>query len=198
MTALEKIIGQILDDARQEADTVLGSARQEADGILEQAGAQAGENTQAALQEAEQEAARITQRAESAAQLARRNALLTFKQELIHKALDDARASLESAPDEAYFDTLVALYGRFAAEGAGEMHMNERDLARLPQDFEARLKAAAPHSDTTLSKEPIDLSSGFVLTYGGIDVNCSFRAIFEDRESELRDLAGRMLFPAAG
>ena len=46
-----------------------------------------------------------------------------------------------------------------------------------------------------ISQAPADIESGFLLVYGGMDINCTFRAVFEDAADELRDAAGRLLFP---
>ena len=49
----------------------------------------------------------------------------------------------------------------------------------------------------TISPKAHNVESGFLLVYGGVDINCTFRAIFEDAYEQLRDTAGRLLFPQA-
>ena len=44
------------------------------------------------------------------------------------------------------------------------------------------------------SKTPCDLPDGFLLVYGGIDVNCTFDALFEAEADALQDIAGGLLF----
>ena len=46
----------------------------------------------------------------------------------------------------------------------------------------------------TVSKTPCDLPDGFLLVYGGIDVNCTFDALFEAEADALQDIAGGRLF----
>ena len=197
MTGLEAILSQIEMDARQEAEELLTNAKAKAEEILAEAKEEAAKRSQEILQEGEKKAQDIRDRADSAAQLARRNNMLAFKQQVIREAIDSARASLESAPDEDYFEMLLLLAARFAGEGKGEMRLNRRDLDRLPASFEADLKKAVPQGDITVSKEPCDIENGFLLVYGGIDVNCTFRAIFEEADGELRDSVGSILFPAS-
>lgn len=197
MTGLETILSQISEDARQEADEQIAAAKAEADEILKAAREEADRNSQAAIQGGEEKAKSIRDRAESAAQLERRNAMLSFKQQVIREAIDGTRTSLENAPAQEYFDVLLQLVSRFAAEGKAEMRLNRRDLDRLPAGFETALKQAAPKADISVSDTPCDIESGFLLVYGGIDINCTFRAIFEDAEGELRDAAGKILFPGA-
>ena len=195
MTGLETILNQIAGDAQQEADGLLSEARAKAEGIVEAAKEEASAQAQAVIRGGERKAQDIRDRAASAAQLEKRNRMLVFKQELIREAVDSARSSLEDAPTEEYFGLLLQLVSRFAQEGKGEMRLNSRDLARMPAGFEADVKKAAPQADLTVSPTACEIDSGFLLIYGGIDINCTFRAIFEDAYDELRGAAGKILFP---
>lgn len=197
MTGLESIISQITGDGEKEAAAILDEARKKADEIAENAKAEGAEKVRAVLKGGERQAQDIRDRAQSAAELEQRNQMLVFKQALIREAVDAARDSLESAPDEEYFNTLLTLYTRFAQEGRGEMHLNEKDIARLPDDFLARMRKAVPGAEVTISPKPRKIDNGFLLVYGGVDINCTFRAIFEDASEELRDAAGKLLFPVA-
>lgn len=197
MTGLETILSQITGDAEQEAAEQRSAAEQEAAELLAAAKEEAAKRTQTILQEGEQKAQEIRSRAESAAALERRNAMLAFKQREIREAIDFTLASLEALPDKEYFELLVQLCVRFAGNGKAEMRLNQKDLDRLPAGFEDTLKQALPQGEITVSKKPCNIESGFLLVYGGIDINCTFRAIFEDMEGELRDAVGKILFPDA-
>lgn len=194
MTGLESILDQILSDAKQEAQEQLSAAEQEKNTILVQAKAKADETAAAVLKSGEEKAAMIRERAESAAQMERRNAMLAFKQQMIQETIDQTRADLENAPDDEYFQILLTLVEKFAKEGSAQMHLNARDLKRLPKDFAARLKEAAPGTEISISQEPSQIASGFLLTYGGIDINCTFEAIFEGAQAQLRDAVSQTLW----
>lgn len=196
MTGLEAILKQISDDAQREADEMLEQAKAEAEKIIAEAKNEAEKATGEIIAEGEARAESIKERAESAAQLERRNAMLKFKQQMIREAIDKTRESLENADDGEYFDTMVQLAVRFAAKGSAVMKMNRRDLDRLPTDFADRLKSAVPDAEITIDKKPCDIESGFILVYGGIDINCTLRAVFEAEEGELRDAVGKLFFPA--
>ena len=77
------------------------------------------------------------------------------------------------------------------------MRLNAKDVSRLPDDFLARMRKAVPEAEVVISPKPHPVESGFLLVYGGVDINCTFQAIFEDAYEELRDTAGRLLFPQA-
>lgn len=197
MTGLESILSQIAGDGQKEAEALLSEARAKAGEISQKAQEEAKEKAAAVIKDGERRAQDIRNRAQSAAELEKRNQMLVFKQELIRNAVEAARKSLEEAPDDEYFDTLLSLYIRFAQEGRGEMRLNKQDLARLPDDFLARMRKAVPGAEVTISPRPHDIGSGFLLVYGGVDINCTFDAIFEDAYDTLRDAAGRLLFPVA-
>ncbi|WP_322169583.1 V-type ATP synthase subunit E [Acutalibacter caecimuris] len=197
MTGLDSIISQIAGDGQKEAEEILAEARKQAGEIADNAKSEGAEKVRATLKDGERRAQDIRDRAQSAADLVQRNEMLVFKQALIREAVDAARDSLENAPDQAYFETLLTLYKRFAQEGRGEMRLNKKDIDRLPDDFLARMRKAVPEAEVTISPKPHKIESGFMLVYGGVDINCTFRAIFEDAWEELRDAAGRLLFPVA-
>ena len=179
MTGLESIINQIAGDGQKEASEILAEARTKAGEIAEDAKARGAEKVRAVLKDGERRAQDIRDRAQSAAELEQRNQMLVFKQELIREAVDAAKTSLENAPDEEYFSTLLTLYKRFAQEGRGEMYLNKKDIDRLPDDFLARMRKAVPEAEVTISPKPQKIESGFLLVYGGVDA------------------AGKLLFPVA-
>ena len=103
-------------------------------------------------------------------------------------------AELHDLPDDEYFSVLLKLAQKNALPGDAEMQLNEKDLARMPQDFSAQLKAVVPGTNITVSNTPCNIPDGFLLVYGGIDVNCTFASLFEAAGDTLQDLAGGMLF----
>lgn len=195
MTGLENILNQITGEAQREADEQISTAKAQAEKVLEDARAQAETASKTILADGERRAQEIRDRAASSAELTRRNAMLTFKQQVIRETVEKARAALETAPDSAYFQLLARLAGKYANPGKAQLRLSRRDLDRLPADFEAKVQAAAPQAEITLSREPAQIDSGFLLVYDGIDVNCTFQAIFEDAEGEMRDTLSRLLFP---
>lgn len=194
MTGLESILAQITGDAAREAEKLLAQGRQEAAASLDAAKTEAEKKAQEILDQGEARALAIRERAASAAQLKQRNRMLAFKQQLIEEALAAGLSSLEEAPAEDYFAALLGLAARYAQPGPAEMRLSARDLRRLPADFPARLKEAAPQADIAISQRPRETGGGFLLVAGDIDINCTFQAIFEELREPLRDAVGRLLF----
>lgn len=196
MTGLEKIIGQIQGEAQAAADNVMKAAQAQAADIAAAAAAEAEAECKRIAERAERDKADALRRAESAADLQKRRALLTTKQAVIGEAIDKAHAKLLALPAEEYFAAIVKLAVGHAQPGAGVLHLNAADLARLPADFEKALNAALPEGRTlTLSDQPMAMDGGFVLVYGGIEENCSFNALFASQREALQDSVQKILFP---
>ena len=66
----------------------------------------------------------------------------------------------------------------------------------IPSDFESKLNEAAKpkNGSIRLAEKAADIDDGFILSYGLISENCSFRAIIESEKDEIRDTAARALF----
>ncbi len=193
-TGLDRILEQIREQAEQQARETVAAAERDAAARLEKA-AQAAEDEAAALEEnGAAQAEDIRQRAQSAAAFGRRRTLLAAKQSAIRDTIAAAMAELRALSDGEYFAVLARLAQKYAVDGDAEMRLNAADLKRLPAGFEDRLNKAVGRGHITVSKTPCDLPDGFVLVYDGIDVNCTFDALFEAEADALQDIAGGMLF----
>lgn len=193
MTGLEEIITQIEAEAKALVAEQLQDVQKRADAQVQAAKEAAAAQAGTIRTEAEEQAERIRERAASAAQLEKRNQLLVFKQNYMDALIKQTREALENAEAEPYFEMLVQMAKRFAMPKDGEIRLNSRDLARLPEDFSDRLKAATG-VNLQVSQVPAAIGGGFLLEYGGVDINCSLAAIFDDQMERLRDRAGALLF----
>ena len=45
-----------------------------------------------------------------------------------------------------------------------------------------------------VSRDAVPIENGFVLLYGDIEVNCTLRAVFDERMDDLKDLLNPLLF----
>ncbi len=195
MTGLEKILAQIKDEAAKEASDIRAKGEDEAKRIVQEATAEAEAKAARVLAAANAQTADVAQSRESALALQRRQRILAVKQEMLAETLQKALDSLYALPADAYFELLCRLAAANAQPGKGELALNDADKKRLPADFEMKLAAALPKG-TALAvcdqTRPID--GGFVLKYGDVEENCSFKAIFSAREDEFSDLARELLF----
>lgn len=122
--------------------------------------------------------------------------ILAFKVEQIDKAVENTVSRLHSLETTEYFALLEKLIARHISSGEGIVSLNAADLKRMPSDFEKNIRSAAESKggSITLSREAADIEDGFILSYGKIVENCSFRAIIEAEKEGVRDTAAKALF----
>ena len=196
MTGLEKITNQILEEAKTSAAAVLEAAQKEAGEILEEA----KKACEAIEAEADEKNALLREnydgRVKSSVEQQRRTAILRAKQETIAQVIAEAQKTLRTADTESYFRTMEKILKAYALAENGEIYFSARDMARMPQDFEKKIAAAAEAKggSLVLVKEPKNIDGGFILVYGGVEENCSFKALLAARRDELSDKVHAMLF----
>ena len=196
MTGLEKMKSQILDEARAAAESKISAAQAEADKILAEAQAEAENCKSSIFQKSERAIASYKERVASSNDLQRRTKLLAAKQEMIAQVLDKAYVSLGSMGRREYFDMLLKMLEKYAQPQDGEIFFSPADLAKLPEGFADRIEETAKGRGGSLkiSKEGRNIENGFILAYGGIEENCTLRAMFDAKRDELSDKVHRILF----
>ena len=124
--------------------------------------------------------------------------ILAEKLDIISEITERTLARLNALPAKDYFGLLIKMAEKKLRAEEGTISLGEADLKRIPADFEQSLKAAAEKvgGTVTLSHTPVDIEDGFILTYGLISENCSFRAIIEAEKDGIRDTAAQALFGA--
>ena len=103
---------------------------------------------------------------------------------------------LRELPDEQYFSLLQDLAVAHALPQEGTLYLSPADRQRVPALFEEGLNAALgdPAAKLTLAEDTRDIDGGVVLVYGGIEENCSFTALFDDKADALQDMVQALLF----
>ena len=196
MTGLEKMQSQILSEAESSAKEILDQAKKEAEGIVEEARKRAEAECRRISEKSEAEVKGLEERAVSSSDLQRRKELLQAKQEVISQMLDQAYESLLCADEKDYFDMLRKMLRKFVLPQEGEICFSKEDLERMPKGFQEEIQAIAKEKcgALALSEEVRSVQGGFVLIYGGIEENCTFRAMFNSKKDELSDKVHALLF----
>lgn len=196
MTGLEKMKSQILEEAKSSAREILDRAQTSADAVKEEARKRAEAECARISEKSEADVENIRERAVSSCDLQRRKALLKAKQEVISEMLDKAYESLLHADDETYFNMLRKMLEKFVLAEEGEICFSPDDLKRMPQGFEKEITdiAGKKGGKLSLSKEERKIFGGFVLIYGGIEENCTFKAMFDSKRGDLSDKVHALLF----
>lgn len=196
MSGLDKITGQILADAEKEAEVILGKAKEEAARLLDEAKEDVKKLEADAAEVKARKSAAHMERVKSSADLKRRQAILETKQQMIADVLEQAYERVLSKETEEYFAILEKMLDRFVLAKEGEIYFSQKDLDRMPASFKKAIAKAAEKKGGSLklADEPKKIDGGFVLVYGGVEENCTFRAMFAGQKDELSDKVHAMLF----
>ena len=196
MTGLDKIKQSILDEATESAKSSMDEAKAKARQIEEQNKAEAEKKCAEISQKTEAQLVQIKERTKSSMELERSRKMLETKQTLIAEVIDKAKAQIRELPDEEYFELLLKIADKAIHEGEG---IGARALESLGVTLNAVREqvqsiVGPSQAKMSVSKDAIDIEGGFVLSYGGIEENCTLEAIFEDKKEELSDLVQKLLF----
>lgn len=196
MTGLEKIINQIIEEADAAAAEKRTQGEQEAERILREAREQAEKEAQRMEEKTADEAAAYQARVESSCDMQRRTLLLKARQEIICDMIGEAYRSLCEADTEQYFGALERLLENSVQPRAGVMVLSAQDLERIPQGFAENVeKIAVSHGGTLrIASESGNLENGFVLIYGGIEENCTLKAVFDAARDRMQDRVHEILW----
>lgn len=196
MSGLDKMKARILEEAESSARDILDRAGEEADRILREAGTAADAAAAEIAAGAVRDSLERKRRAGAAADMQRKQAVLAAKQEMIREVLREAYEEILGLEAERYFGLMEKLLKEYVLSEEGEICFNSRDLERMPEGFSGRIRtiAAEAGGGLTLSETPLDTDGGFLLVYGGIEENCTLKAVFSSRREELSDQVNRMLF----
>ena len=196
MEGLDKIIDQILLDAQKQAEDILETANKEAGQILAEA-QNASDAMRAEAGEKAKELESLNEsRIQSSMEQQRKIAKLRARQEKIREVIDEAYEVLKNQDVSEYFETVKKLIQTYAFPEAGEIYFSKEDLERMPTGYEAQIMEAASKAGGSLQliKEPKPIDDGFILVYGGIEENCTFRALIDAKKDELQDTVNQILF----
>lgn len=192
-------IDTILEDIRTEAEAsasdILTAAGAKADAVMKEAAASADKAAEQLRKENDRRVEDVKSRSASALVLRRRQRVLSVKQELIASAMQQVTGAVDAMPADRYFKAILRMAAAAAHTGSGTIAFGEKDRQRLPADFAGQLEKELPAgAELKIADHTADIRDGFILTYSGIEENCSFDAILSARREEMQDLIAGILF----
>ena len=208
-SSVRKIIDRILQDAREEAKSIVDEAQRSAEMLLEN-------RRQSAREKAEKDLDSPSRRAESEAEIARGRVItetkrkaswlvLSEKERLVTSVLNEVRSRLgDLQKSEKYVPILEKMIidaGTALGGGKLEVVLNEDDSS-LPLKINTLSEATAEKTGVKtrlkLSKQKAEtLGGAMVKTIDGrIVLDNTFEAILKRREKELRFKIAKILFRA--
>ena len=185
----------IINRIKADCDEIVASIRLDAEkanaAVLAEAEKQAQLRRKEIADSTQQKIAQIQAASKSRAELAARTALLKQRRAEIDKTADALLDYLTGLGDNDYFNAIYRLAAQLRGK-SGELLLNQKDLQRLPSDFENRGREAG--LDARVSQTPADILGGFILKSGDIEENMDFAALLNARRDEIEDLINRDLF----
>lgn len=195
MTGLDKILAKIDQQSQLKCEEIDNQAKREAQALWEDAVQKATNEAQVIVDEAQAKADSIVKSAKNAADSAYRKECLKAKNDIINDVIAAAYEKLINLPDKDYFDVILSLCISNAQDGCAIMHLCKNDLKRLPKNFEQMLAGMLGEGKSIkISTIASDITDGFILSYGDVDINCTFHAIFDGLHDELKDAVCPVLF----
>lgn len=196
MSGLDKIKSQILDEANHSAEVKIAEANEKAEQMISEAKAEAKAESSKISAKSQESIAIYADRVKSAGEMQRKQAILQAKQEVIADVLQKAYEKVCAQDDTAYFEMIQKMLEKYAQPGDGIISFNAKDLKRMPKGFEAEMEKAAKKKGGSLqlSEKAEEMDGGFILVYGGIEENCTIRAMFDAKRDYLSDKVHEVLF----
>lgn len=196
MRGIEKIAAQIIGEAEEKKAAIYEEIQHKIDEL----NAKTDEEIKAELERINEDTLReegtLEELAGLAAQQKRRQAALSAKQEVIGEIINEAYERLLNLEDEKYFAVIKKMLEDNVISEKGEIIFSARDRQRMPKGFEDVIKNVALEKggELVMSDEIRSIDGGFVLVYGGIEENCTFKAMLEASREELHDMVNGKLF----
>ena len=196
MNGLDKMKDQILSEANSSATSMIAEAKEEAQSILKQAEEEAKLEADKISQKSKAAVENQKERFQSSTDLLRKQAILAAKQDVITEILDASYEKLIGQSDEDYFTMILKMVDKYSLGETGSIAFSQKDLKKMPAGFEEKISEAAKKKGGSLEleKEGRNIEGGFVLIYGGIEENCTLRAMFHSAKDELSDKVHKLLF----
>lgn len=190
MAGIENILSIISSQQKQTEKAIISAAEKKADGIITEGNEKAAKEYEEYLKKAKIQLSLDYDNAVSSVDAQMKRKTLAYKVKCIDGIVEKTIDKLNSLPDDEYFAVLEKLVSHKADSGKGILFLNKKDLSRVTESFRNTVK----NLGIEISAETADIENGFILTYGLISENCSFRAIIDAERDSVRDIISRELF----
>ena len=185
------ILNRIKTDCDEAVKAIRLEADKSRDAVMAEADKEAQSRVKVIVEKNEKKIRQTKAAAQSRSELEIRNALLRQRRREIDKTTAQLLDYFLGLPDGEYFQAIYRLAAQLKGK-SGEIMLNNKDLQRLPQDFEGKIREAG--LDASVSSTPANILGGFVLKSGDIEENMDFRALINALRDEIEDLINRELF----
>ena len=198
MAGIDRITDQIREEAENTGKQIVEEAGMQEETLKRENRETIQKELEKARRTGEKRAGKLLEKSRSAAVREQNFGLLAEKQKLIRQTLDQAMERLENLEEETYFGLILQMVPKWAEERKGLIRFSPRDKKRLPGNFQKELDRVCREEkrEVKIHEKTQEIAGGFILVYGGVEVNCSFEALFQAEEGALQDLLKDCLFSA--
>lgn len=180
MAGIDNLRNKILKDNEDRAKKVENDADAMAEETLLKARNKADEIISNMKVKAERDGQERKERLMSRAQLDARNEILLAKQDAIDMVFQNSADRIKQMKDKEYFEFIEKILIDNVSTGEEEIIFSERDKTRIQPSFitmlNDKLNAMGKKGLLKISDETRDIGSGFILTHGGLEINCSIES----------------------
>ncbi|HBB72006.1 MAG TPA: H(+)-transporting ATPase [Ruminococcus sp.] len=191
MAGIDEILNIIGEQQKQSESSIISAAERRAERIIAEGNEKAETAYADTMKRSGEQLERDFLNACSSADAEIKRRILACKVGLIDEVLEKTLDRLDKLPADKYFEVIMNLIKQKQRSGDGVLSMNKKDLERMPDSF---VKSLGELGTITVSDKPADIENGFILTYGLISENCSFRDMIASEREAVRDTAARALF----
>ncbi|HHW30843.1 MAG TPA: hypothetical protein GXX20_04085 [Clostridiaceae bacterium] len=199
MEGIDKIKEKILEEANQQACSIIDKAEKEADEIIKNAEEKAAGKKSQEAEKARMEAENKKSRIIAAAHMETRKRKLKAKQEMIDEAFNKAVNKLSTMPEDQYIDILANMAVQAITTGTEEIILPDKDRnkfgKKLIDAVNKKLKGKGVAGKVSLSEESKNITSGFIIKSGNIEINNSFESLIRMERDNLEPEVVKILFP---
>lgn len=194
MANMDKIVNDIILEAKAEAQKIIDEANAGADRLTADARNECVKIRGEAEKQAQLQVSKLKKRMYSARASLRREALLKAKHDIIESEITKVCNALTNLPQDEYYSIIIKLLTSVMREGKCVIYFSPEE--KLPSSVSDKISqlAAEKKCEYTVSHERADVRNGFILVYGGIEENYTFQALIEAKRGELYDTAAQILF----
>lgn len=177
MANIDNLKNKILNDDRATAESILNEGKERAKKIVDEANKKAEEIISGMKEKAEKDGKDKMDRMISRAKLDARNNILNAKQSAIDEVLNKVLYRVSNMNDEEYSSFIENLLLNNVETGEEEIIFSQKDKARINDDLivkvNEKLVEKGLKGQLKISSETRDITSGFILKRGGLELNCS-------------------------
>lgn len=196
MANIDNLKNKILDDDKIASEEILNEGKQKAKSIIDEAKRKSDEIMSDMKEKAEKDGREQKERMISRAKLEVRNDILRAKQGSIDLVLNKTLENISNMNDEEYIEFIKKLLLNSVETGSEEIIFSTRDKNRIKDsaiaEVNTELKNRGLKGELKISSETRDISSGFILKRGGLELNCSIdsqiRILRDSLEGEIANL----------